>query len=169
MASTQQPSVVVMGVTGCGKSTIGKLLAEKLGVPYEEGDDLHPPANIAKMAAGHPLDDTDRAPWLAAVADWIAGHVAEGGVISCSALKYRYRERLRQGDASVWFLHVDVDRETIIRRVSERKGHFMPASLVDSQFAALEPLRPDEAGEAIDGTQTPEEIVADAVGHLTRG
>lgn len=158
-------TVVVMGVTGCGKSTIGRLLATALDLPYEEGDELHPAANIAKMAAGQPLDDNDRAPWLAAVADWIAEHAA-GGVISCSALKHRYRERLRQGDASVWFLHVDVDRETIIRRVAERKGHFMPVSLVDSQFAALEPLRPDERGAAIDGTQTPAEIVAEAVRDL---
>ena len=156
-----------MGVTGCGKSTIGRLLAGALDVPYEEGDELHPAANIAKMAAGQPLDDNDRAPWLAAVADWIAEHAAGGGVISCSALKYRYRERLRQGDASVWFLHVDVDRETIVRRVSERKGHFMPVSLVDSQFAALEPLRPGESGEAIDGTQAPEEILAEAVRDLS--
>ena len=154
--------VVVMGVTGCGKSTVGKLLAEKLGVDFAEGDDLHPPENIAKMAAGHPLTDEDRWPWLAEIAGWLADHAASGGVIPCSSLKRSYRDRLRQGAPDVWFLHVDVDRETILKRVSERKGHFMPASLVDSQFATLEPLGADEAGAPIDGTQTPEEIVDEA-------
>jgi gluconokinase len=163
------PSVVVMGVTGCGKSTIGKLLSEKLGVPYEEGDSLHPQANIAKMAAGHPLTDEDRAPWLAAIAGWITEHAPAGGVVSCSALKHKYRDLLRQGDPQVWFLHVDVDRDTIVKRVSERKGHFMPASLVDSQFAALEPLSPNEAGAAIDGTRSPDEIVSEALRQLERG
>ena len=154
--------VVVMGVTGCGKSTVGKLLAEKLGVDFAEGDDLHPQANIDKMTAGHPLTDEDRWPWLAKIADWLADHAASGGVIPCSSLRRSYRDRLRQGAPDVWFLHVDVDRETILKRVSERKGHFMPATLVDSQFATLEPLGADEAGAPIDGTQTPEEIVDEA-------
>lgn len=155
--------VVVMGVTGCGKSTVGKLLSEKLGVDFAEGDDLHPQANIDKMTAGHPLTDEDRWPWLAKVADWLADHAASGGVIPCSSLKLAYRDRLRQGAPNVWFLHVDVDRDTIVKRVSERKGHFMPATLVDSQFATLEPLGADEAGAPIDGTQTPEEIVDEAL------
>ncbi|MFG1925503.1 gluconokinase [Cryptosporangium sp. NPDC048952] len=158
--------VVVMGVTGCGKSTVGKLLADKLGVDFAEGDDLHPPENIAKMTAGHPLTDEDRWPWLARIADWLADHAADGGVIPCSSLKRSYRDRLRQGAPDVWFLHVDVDRDTIVKRVSERKGHFMPATLVDSQFATLEPLADDEAGAPIDGTQTPEEIVEDALRRL---
>ncbi|EXG80689.1 carbohydrate kinase, thermoresistant glucokinase family [Cryptosporangium arvum DSM 44712] len=158
--------VVVMGVTGCGKSTVGKLLAERLGVDFAEGDDLHPQANIDKMTAGHPLTDEDRWPWLAKIADWLADHAAEGGVIPCSSLKRSYRDRLRQGAPDVWFLHVDVDRDTIVKRVSERKGHFMPATLVDSQFATLEPLVADEAGAPIDGTQTPEEIVEDALRRL---
>ncbi|WP_245806309.1 gluconokinase [Cryptosporangium aurantiacum] len=152
-----------MGVTGCGKSTIGALLAEKLDIAFAEGDDLHPPENVAKMSAGQPLTDEDRWPWLGKIADWLADHAAEGGVIPCSALKRSYRDRLRQGAPGVWFLHVDVDRETIVRRVSERKGHFMPATLVDSQFATLERLGPDEAGAAIDGTQTPEGIVEEAL------
>ncbi|WP_035861403.1 gluconokinase, GntK/IdnK-type [Cryptosporangium arvum] len=155
-----------MGVTGCGKSTVGKLLAERLGVDFAEGDDLHPQANIDKMTAGHPLTDEDRWPWLAKIADWLADHAAEGGVIPCSSLKRSYRDRLRQGAPDVWFLHVDVDRDTIVKRVSERKGHFMPATLVDSQFATLEPLVADEAGAPIDGTQTPEEIVEDALRRL---
>ncbi|GAA0262364.1 gluconokinase [Cryptosporangium japonicum] len=155
-----------MGVTGCGKSTVGKLLSERLGVDFAEGDDLHPQANIDKMTAGHPLTDEDRWPWLAKIADWLGDHAADGGVIPCSSLKRSYRDRLRQGAPDVWFLHVDVDRETIVKRVSERKGHFMPATLVDSQFATLQPLEPDEAGAPIDGTQTPEEIVDDALRRL---
>ncbi|MFI5953314.1 gluconokinase [Cryptosporangium sp. NPDC051539] len=161
-----KPTVVVMGVTGCGKSTIGQLLSERLGVDFAEGDDLHPPENIAKMTAGHPLTDEDRWPWLARIADWLADHAADGGVIPCSALKRAYRDRLRQGAPDVWFLHVDVDRETILQRVAERKHHFMPVSLVDSQFATLEPLGDDENGAAIDGGQTPEEIVDEALGRL---
>jgi len=158
--------VVVMGVTGCGKSTVGKLLAEKLGVEFAEGDDLHPQANIDKMAAGHPLDDEDRWPWLAKIAAWLGEHSASGGVIPCSSLKRSYRNRLREGAPNVWFLHVDVDRDTIVKRVSERKGHFMPASLVDSQFATLEPLGADESGAPIDGTQAPEAIVDEALRRL---
>jgi gluconokinase len=161
--------VVVMGVTGCGKSTVGKLLAEKLGVDFAEGDDLHPPENIAKMAAGHALTDEDRWPWLAKIADWLADHAASGGVIPCSSLKRSYRDRLREGAPDVWFLHVDVDRDTIVKRVTEREGHFMPATLVDSQFATLEPLGADEAGAPIDGTQTPEAIVDEARRRLTGG
>ncbi|TQS44424.1 gluconokinase [Cryptosporangium phraense] len=161
-----KPTVVVMGVTGCGKSTIGQLLAEKLGVDFAEGDDLHPPENIAKMTAGHPLTDEDRWPWLARIADWLRDHAADGGVIPCSSLKRAYRDKLREGDPDVWFLHVDVDRETILKRVSERKHHFMPVSLVDSQFATLELLQDDENGAAIDGTQTPEQIVEEALNRL---
>ncbi|MFB9319218.1 gluconokinase [Cryptosporangium minutisporangium] len=152
-----------MGVTGCGKSTVGKLLAEKLSIAFAEGDDLHPPANIAKMTAGQPLTDEDRWPWLGKIADWLADHAATGGVIPCSALKRAYRDRLRQGAPTVWFLHVDVDRETILRRVAEREGHFMPVTLVDSQFATLERLGADESGAPIDGTQSPEEIVERAL------
>ena len=161
-----KPTVIVMGVTGCGKSTIGKLLAEKLQVDFAEGDDLHPPENIAKMTAGHPLTDEDRWPWLAKIADWLRDHSAGGGVIPCSALKRAYRDKLREGDPDVWFLHVDVDRETILKRVTERKGHFMPATLVDSQFATLEPLGADENGAPIDGTQPPEQIVDEALARL---
>lgn len=158
--------VVVMGVTGCGKSTVGKLLADELGVGFAEGDDLHPQANVDKMSAGHPLTDEDRWPWLATIADWLGDHATSGGVIPCSSLKRVYRDRLRQGAPDVWFLHVDVDRDTIVKRVTERKGHFMPATLVDSQFATLEPLGADEAGAPIDGTQTPEDIVSEALRRL---
>ncbi|MGH3912899.1 MAG: gluconokinase [Pseudonocardiaceae bacterium] len=160
-----------MGVTGCGKTTIGRLLAERLGVVYAEADSFHPPANVAKMAAGRALDDDDRYPWLAAIAGWITarGDAGEGAVVSCSALKYRYRALLRQAHAKVWFLHLDADRDLITRRVAGRSDHFMPVSLVDSQFQALEPLRPDEMGTVIDASAPLDDIVATAVACLNGG
>ncbi|WP_406263641.1 gluconokinase [Streptomyces sp. NBC_00191] len=162
--------VVVMGVAGCGKSTIGRLLAEKLGVSYAEADDFHPPANIAKMAAGQPLDDDDRRPWLTAIAGWIRdrGRAGEGGVVSCSALKRRYRDMLCEAGSQVWFLHLTVERALVGERVAARSDHFMPVSLVDSQFEALEPLQSDEPGVAVDASATPEEIVREAVARLSR-
>jgi gluconokinase len=164
----RQAIVVVMGVSGCGKTTIGQLLAEQLGVTYAEADSFHPPANVAKMASGQALDDDDRYPWLAAVADWITARscAGEGGVVSCSALKYCYRDLLRQAYAEVWFLYLDVDRDLITHRVAGRSDHFMPMSLVDSQFQALEPLRPDEAGAAVDASAPPDDIVRTAVARL---
>lgn len=167
---TRQAIVVIMGVAGCGKTTIGQLLAERLGVAYAEADSFHPPANVAKMASGQALDD-DRYPWLTAVADWISARscAGEGGVVSCSALKYRYRDLLRQAYAKVWFLHLDVDRDLIARRVAGRNDHFMPVSLVDSQFQALEPLRPDEAGAVVDASAAPDDIVQTAVTRLNSG
>ena len=138
--SASAPMVVVMGVSASGKSTIGKALAARLGCPFEEGDDLHPPANVDKMRSGHPLNDADRAPWLDRVADWIGQQYrsGEGGVISCSALKRRYRDRLRQADPHLAFVFPDPDRETLRNRLQQRKHHFMPSSLLDSQFEALE-------------------------------
>jgi gluconokinase len=155
--------VVVMGVTGSGKSTVGRLLAERLGVPYAEADSFHPPANVAKMAAGQPLDDADRYPWLIAIGDWIRSRIGLGGVVSCSALKYAYRDLLRTAYPGLWFLHLDADPQTIARRVAVRTGHFMPVSLVESQFAALEPLRPEERGLVVDAAQPPDAIVTATV------
>jgi gluconokinase len=149
-----------MGVTGSGKTTVGRLLARRLSVPYAEADDFHPPANVAKMSRGMPLDDTDRDPWLAAIASRIAASGADGVVISCSALKRRYRDRLRAADPRVWFVHLATDPQIITDRVSGRTDHFMPASLVESQFHALEPLHPDERGLVVDASRTPDEIVA---------
>ena len=106
-AEPQLPVIVVMGVSGSGKSTVGGLLAERLGVPYAEADDFHPPANIAKMSAGHPLDDADREPWLDAIAHWIAERRGQGGVVSCSALRRRYRDRLRATAPDLFFVHLD--------------------------------------------------------------
>jgi gluconokinase len=160
--------VVVMGVAGSGKTTIGRMLAERLGVAYAEADSFHPPANVAKMASGQALDDSDRNPWLAAIAGWIraSARAGEGGVLSCSALKRRYRDLLREAHTGVWFLHLDATRDLIIERVAERRGHFMPVSLVDSQFQTLEPLGPDEAGTAIDASVPSEEITRVALARL---
>ncbi|MFK0152737.1 gluconokinase [Streptomyces sp. NPDC090499] len=155
--------VVVMGVAGTGKTTIGPLLAARLGVPYAEGDDFHPPANIAKMSAGHPLDDADRWPWLDAIGAWAHGRSGLGGVVSSSALKRSYRDRLRAAAPGIVFLHLSGDRRLIEDRMSHRQGHFMPTALLDSQFATLQPLEPDEAGVAVEVSGTPEEITARAV------
>ncbi len=160
--------IVVMGVAGTGKTTIGPLVADALGVPYAEGDDFHPPANIAKMTAGTPLDDADRGPWLDAIGAWAHGRAGHGGVVSCSALKRAYRDRLRAAAPGVVFLHLAGDRALIEARMAERQGHFMPAALLDSQFATLEPLGPDEAGAVVDVSGTPEQIAGRAVTTLRR-
>ncbi|WP_405782103.1 gluconokinase [Streptomyces sp. NBC_00859] len=155
--------VVLMGVAGTSKTTIGPLLAAALGVPYAEGDDFHPAANIAKMSAGTPLGDDDRWPWLDAIGQWAHGRADRGGVVSCSALKRSYRDRLRAEAPGVVFLHLTGDRELIERRMAERRGHFMPTALLDSQFATLQPLGRDEAGTAVDISGTPEDITGRAV------
>jgi len=149
------------GPAGCGKTTIGQLLAGALRVPYAEADSFHPAGNVAKMEAGIALTDQDREPWLRA----IAGHIRKESraVVSCSALKRAYRDVLRQADPRVWFLYLAVDRATTAARVAGRAAHFMPASLVGSQFAALEPLREDEAGLTVDGALPREQILAAAI------
>jgi gluconokinase len=155
--------VIVMGVSGSGKSTVGRLLAARLGWPYLEGDDLHPAANIAKMAAGHPLDDADRAPWLAAIRDRCAALLRTRGgcVAGCSALKRQYRDVLREAGPTR-FAYLAVDRDELHRRLIERHGHFMPPTLLDSQLAALEPPGPDEHPIVVHPTAetTPEQAVA---------
>ncbi|CAM5656176.1 gluconokinase [Streptomyces canus] len=155
--------VVVMGVAGTGKTTIGPLLAARLGVPYAEGDDFHPPANIAKMSAGTPLTDEDRWPWLDAIGSWAHRRAALGGVVSCSALKRSYRDRLRAEAPGAVFVHLAGDRSLIEDRMSHRQGHFMPTALLDSQFATLQPLQEDEAGVVVDVSGGPEEIAGRAV------
>ena len=150
--------LVVMGVSGSGKSTVGAALAQRLRVPYADADDLHPPANIAKMSAGHALDDDDRYPWLEAVGAWLADH-PEGGVMSCSALKRKYRDQLRGHVPHLRFLLLEGSMEVIARRQASRPGHFMPASLLQSQFATLEALQPDEDGVVIDVDQSVDAIV----------
>jgi gluconokinase len=148
--------IVVMGVAGSGKTTIGTALAAALAVEYAEADDFHPLANIEKMSAGVPLTDEDRAPWLRAIADWIGEHGR--GVVTSSALKRRYRDVLRSG-GDVWFAHLHGDRALLASRLGARTGHFMPVSLLDSQLADLEPLRPDEPGQVFDISEPPERIV----------
>jgi gluconokinase/shikimate kinase len=150
-----EPVLVIMGVSGGGKSTVAGLLAGRLGWDLAEGDDMHPAANIAKMAAGHPLDDADRWPWLARVAEWIRGRTAADrpGIVTCSALKRSYRDVLR--GPSVVFVYLAGSRELIARRLAARQGHFMPAALLDSQFAALEPPGPDEQAVTLDITGSP--------------
>ncbi|MBB6627132.1 gluconokinase [Nocardioides sp. KIGAM211] len=156
------PLLVVMGVSGSGKSTVGAALAQRLGVPFADADDLHPAANIAKMSAGEALDDDDRAPWLERIGEWLAGQPA-GGVVSCSALKRKYRDQLRHHAPILEFLHLEGAHEVIARRQATRPGHFMPASLLTSQFSTLEPLQPDEHGLVIDVDQSVDAIVEEYV------
>lgn len=158
--------VVVMGVAGTGKTTIGPLLAARLGVPYAEGDDFHPPANVARMAAGIPLGDEDRRPWLDAIGAWAHGRAGLGGVVSCSALKRAYRDRLRAAAPGIVFVHLAGDRSLIEDRMAHRRGHFMPTALLDSQFATLQPLGQDEAGVVVDVSGSPEEITSRALDAL---
>ena len=159
--------IVVMGVSGSGKSTVGAALAQRLRVPFADADDFHPPASIAKMTAGVPLDDDDRHPWLETIGDWLAEHPA-GGVMSCSALKRTYRDQLRRHRPDVEFLHLSGSADVVARRQASRPGHFMPASLVASQFETLEPLEPDEPGITIDVEQSVDSIVDEYVSR-TRG
>lgn len=136
--------VVIMGVSGCGKSSVGEGLAARLGIPYRDGDDLHPPANVAKMRAGVALTDQDRWPWLDRVAQVLASEAPV--IVGCSALRRVYRDRIRAGAGGpVRFVHLAGDRDLIAARMAARRGHYMPVALLDSQFATLEPPGPDEA------------------------
>ncbi|SEQ88044.1 gluconokinase [Streptomyces radiopugnans] len=162
------PLVVVMGVSGSGKTTVGTALAERLGVPYAEADDFHPPENVAKMASGVPLTDEDRAPWLDAIAAWLKAQDGEGGVVTCSALKRAYRDRLRRAAPEVFFLHLDGSPELIGERLSGRTGHFMPSALLRSQFETLEALDADEAGAVVPIDGTPQEVTELAVAAVLR-
>ena len=150
--------IVVMGVSGCGKSTVAEGLAQVLGWPFEEGDRFHPQANIEKMAAHIPLTDADRWPWLQALAERIAAHEAAGqcSILSCSSLRRPYRDILRSGAPRVRFLHLHGDRAVLARRLGARTDHFFPADLLDSQFATLEPLQPDEDGLIVDVALDPQ-------------
>ncbi|HTV46002.1 MAG TPA: gluconokinase [Stellaceae bacterium] len=156
------PSVaVVMGVSGAGKTAVGERLARRLGWEFAEGDRFHPPENVAKMQSGHPLDDADRAPWLAAIAAAIDAWQARGsrGVVTCSALKRAYRQRIIGDRAGVRLVYLEGSRQLIGARLAARRGHFMPASLLDSQFAALEPPGPDENPIIVSVDQPIERIV----------
>jgi gluconokinase len=159
--------IVVMGVSGSGKTTVGAALAQRLRVPFADADDFHPPENTAKMTAGEALDDDDRRPWLEAVGEWLADR--DSGVMTCSALKRSYRDVLRRHRADVEFVHLHGDRDVITRRQATRPGHFMPATLVDTQFTTLEPLEDDERGVVVDVDQSVDQIVEVAVTGLTSG
>lgn len=158
-----RPLLVAMGVSGSGKTTVAIAIAERLGLPFVDADDLHPPANRAKMAAGEALDDEDRFPWLQEVGAWLAQHDESGGVTSCSALRRTYRDQLRSHAPRVEFVHLSGSRELIEERQRRRQGHFMPSSLMGSQFATLEPLAPDEDGCEIDVDQSVDQIVEEYV------
>ena len=154
-----------MGVAGCGKSSVGVALAAALGLPYRDGDDLHPAENVAKMAAGVPLTDADRAPWLADVGAALA-HDAPL-IIGCSALKRRYRDQIRAtAGGAVTFVHLAGSRAVIEARMAARQNHFMPVSLLDSQFAALEPPLPDEPSLTVDIDQPLDRVVDEIVAGL---
>jgi gluconokinase len=148
-----------MGVAGAGKTFVGQRLAQRLGCDYEDGDDLHSPVNVAKMASGHPLTDEDRWPWLQAVGQWLAERADRGGVVSCSALRRVYRDALRREAPGVIFLHLSGAPDVAAHRMTERADHFMPASLITSQFETLEPLEPDESGVTVDMSEPPEMII----------
>jgi gluconokinase len=160
--------IVVMGISGSGKTTIATRLAEQLGWAFAEADEFHPAANIAKMTAGTPLTDEDRWPWLEAMRDWMTGQAGAGRstVVTCSALKRSYRDLLRGADGDVSFVHLSGDPDLILERMKTRSGHFMPASLLPTQISALEPLEADEPGLALDNTGTPDVVTARIVAEL---
>ncbi|MCZ4122346.1 gluconokinase [Streptomyces sp. H39-S7] len=162
--------VVVMGVSASGKSTMGRLLAQRLDVPLVEGDDFHPAANIAKMTAGQALDDGDREPWLRSIARSIrdTSHAHRGAVVTCSALKRKYRDVLRAAGPGVWFLYLALDEETAHARIAHRTGHFMKARLLDSQYGALEPLQDDEPGLTVDAGAGTDAIIGSVQAAIAR-
>ncbi len=162
---------VVMGVSGCGKTTIAQGIAAQLGWAMQEGDALHPPANVAKMAGGTPLNDDDRAPWLAKIAERIDDWRARGvsGVVTCSALKRAYRDILVGGRRDVRIVYLRGDKAVIAARIAARRGHFMPPDLLDSQFATLAPPGADEHPIVVPVDQTREAMIAEAIAALRSG
>ncbi|MDJ0349767.1 gluconokinase [Cryobacterium sp. PH29-G1] len=166
--SSPEKPIVVMGVQGCGKSTVGRGLGNALGLRFTDGDDLHSLEARAKMAAGHPLTDADRIPWLTRIAETIAASLEHGEpiVVACSALKRSYRDLLRSIAPTLVFIELFGDQALIAERLTHRNHEYMPAALLDSQFAALEPLARDEAGLRINLMNTPDEIVELAVEFL---
>jgi carbohydrate kinase (thermoresistant glucokinase family) len=159
-------AIVIMGVSGCGKTTLGRELAAALGVPFVEGDTLHPPANVAKMRAGIALDDRDRKPFLERVADALATAGPRGVVVSCSALKRSYRDLIRARAGAVTFVWPRLERAVLAARLNQRRDHYMPASLLDSQLATLEPPAADERAIEIDGAEPTSAQVAHALAAL---
>jgi carbohydrate kinase (thermoresistant glucokinase family) len=156
----------VTGVSGSGKTTVGTALAEALGVPFLDADELHSPGSIAKMRAGTPLDDTDRWPWLDRAGAWLAEHDDTGAVLACSALRRDYRDRLLRQAPHTRFVELTVGHRVLEARLATRRHAFMPGSLLDSQLATFEPLTPDEPGVAVDADQPVARIVAAAAASL---
>ena len=158
------PRVVVMGVSGCGKSTVGRALAATLGVHYVEGDELHPPANVQRMAAGVALTDADRHGWLVDVGQQLANATAQerGVVVACSALKRSYRDLLRCAASDLRLVHLQGDEATLAQRLAARQGHYMPASLLQSQLQTLQPPEADEAALVLDIQAPAEQLAAQA-------
>ncbi len=167
-ANNRPMVVVVMGVSGSGKTTVAKLLAERLDWQFQEGDTLHPPANVEKMSAGIPLTDADRLPWLRKIAETIDGWRAHGesGVITCSALKRSYRDIIVGDRPDVRLVYLKGSHDLIRQRMAARHGHFMPSTLLDSQFATLEEPSPDENAIVVDIGGEPEEIVGEIAERL---
>lgn len=159
-----QPRIVVMGVSGAGKTAVGECLAEHLGLPFCDADNLHPQANVDKMAAGTPLTDSDRWPWLRRVGEHLAA--SDGLVVACSALKRSYRDAIRAVAPGTVFVFLEVERRELERRVADRSEHFMPASLLDSQLETLEPLESDEAGVTVESDGGVEESTLEALAAL---
>jgi gluconokinase len=166
------PSILVlMGVSGCGKSTTGALLAGRLGWPFRDADSFHPPANIEKMSRGTPLTDADRAPWLAAIAAWVDERLAAGkpGIVSCSALKRAYRDAILGGRKGVRLVYLKGEKGLIAKRMAARLDHFMPPALLDSQFAALQEPTADERPLVVPVSPQPGEVVEFILSHLELG
>ncbi|CAN7292697.1 gluconokinase [Knoellia sp. LjRoot47] len=168
MSARSTRHVVVMGVSGSGKTTVAQGVADATGFEFAEADAFHSPENIATMERGIALTDADRWPWLTALAEWMTARSAAGAstIITCSALKRTYRDVLRDGAPSVTFVHLDGPAEVIRERLSVREGHFMPASLLQSQIDTLEPLGDDEEGVVLDLRRSPDELIRDAVDWL---
>lgn len=166
--AAQPQFVIVMGVSGSGKTTLAEGIADAMGWTYVEGDDFHPQSNVDKMAAGTPLTDEDRWPWLRSIGTWIDEHEKDGrsAVITCSALKKSYRDLLREGRPNVRFCHVDPPEEVLRERLSHREGHYMPASLLPSQLATLEPLQPGEPGVVVHPDGNPDQVLAETLDAL---
>jgi gluconokinase len=160
--------IVVMGISGSGKTTIATHLTEQLGWTFAEADEFHPAANIEKMTAGTPLTDEDRWPWLESMREWMTGEARAGRstIVTCSALKRSYRDLLVAADGDVSFVHLSGDPDLIRERMNSRSGHFMPASLLPTQISALEPLEADEPGLTIENVGAPEEVTGRIVAEL---
>lgn len=169
MGDAARPTaLVIMGPSGVGKSTTAELIAARLGWPFAEADEFHPKANIEKMTNGVPLNDEDRAPWLEAIRDWISREAQSGAstVLTCSALKRSYRDVLRQADARVRCVALAADPDLVATRLDKRMGHYMPKSLLQSQFADFQPLQADEDGITVPVVAAPDEVVRTILSRL---